>query len=317
MSQVVFANNADSPTSGYTFLVQLKSTLFTGATVATKVRVRFTAGTSAPLVLGDVFIGPATTVPNTSSYTRMLFGGSHSSPSMPIGTTQWTDYLTIAFDGTKDWMVSFYPSSGNAEYLVSATGTHTYQSGTAVNDAGNVSPSGYTNSDILFCVSGIEWINEATVPPTSGSFSFTGEASGVSTARTPAANYGSFAFTGYAAIIGILKNISAALGSFALTGYSAVISAQRIVAAAFASFSVAGQIAGTAVGFVIGAVSGAFAFTGLSVVINKVKIMAADYASYSMSGFSSLFVKLPGEPLLRNVRAKMNQIRQSTARLYR
>lgn len=83
---------------------------------ASLITISVTASPTAALNITGAGIGPATTAPNTSSITRITWGGGNNGVTVPAGTTVTSDQLSYSLDNTVDQMVTIYTTARNVEY---------------------------------------------------------------------------------------------------------------------------------------------------------------------------------------------------------
>jgi hypothetical protein len=80
------------------------------------ITISVTASPTAALNITGAGIGPATTAPNTSSITRITWGGGNNGTTVVAGATATSDQLSYNLDNTVDQMVTLYTTARNVEY---------------------------------------------------------------------------------------------------------------------------------------------------------------------------------------------------------
>jgi Right handed beta helix region len=83
---------------------------------AALITVSVTASPGAALDITSAGIGPATTAPNTSSITRITWGGGNNGTTVPAGTTVTSDQISYNLDNSVDQMVTIFTTARNVEY---------------------------------------------------------------------------------------------------------------------------------------------------------------------------------------------------------
>ncbi len=83
---------------------------------ATLITISVTASASAALNITGAGIGPASTAPDTSSITRITWGGGNNGTTVAAGTTVTSDQISYSLNNTLDQMVTIYTTARNVEY---------------------------------------------------------------------------------------------------------------------------------------------------------------------------------------------------------
>ena len=129
--------------------------------------------------------------------------------------------------------------------------------------------------------------------PATPQFYFTGSGSG---AYSLTADSGSFTLTGTAATLKSARTISAISGSYALTGNAATLSAGKKLPSDSGSFTHIGTAAGLVAGRKITADSGSFVFTGMAATLTYTPVsgaysLAADSGTFTLTGTAASLVR--------------------------
>ncbi len=131
-------------------------------------------------------------------------------------------------------------------------------------------------------------INSYSLTADQGSFTLTGQAAGLTAARTMAAAQGSFALTGQDAGLLFGHLLTAGQGSYSLTGQDASLTATRLLTAAQGSFSLTGQDAGLYVSRALSAGQGSYALSGQDATLTYspagAYTITADAGSFTLTG---------------------------------
>jgi hypothetical protein len=149
-------SSSDSGTRNWRFQIA-HANLTAGATAIT---ITVTAEPGAALNITGAGIGPVTTAPNTSSITRITWGGGNNGVTVPAGTSVTSDQITYALSNSVDQIVTVYTTARNVEYYVRQLGDALWSDFTASDQSqiANVTGDGFaTNGGSI--VSNITSIN--------------------------------------------------------------------------------------------------------------------------------------------------------------
>lgn len=130
--------------------------------------------------------------------------------------------------------------------------------------------------------------NGYTLTAATGSFTETGNATGLRATRMIGATVGTYATTGTAAGLPVARRLTAAAGAVALTGINAGLRAARLIGAATSSYALTGVDAGLirAGAKVILAAAGAFVVAGNAATLRVARRLAAQTSAYGLTGQS-------------------------------
>jgi hypothetical protein len=123
-----------------------------------------------------------------------------------------------------------------------------------------------------------------------GTFSLTGVSAGLLAARKLTAAQGAFTLTGIDASLiysGSTYILTADAGTFALTGNTAVLTAQRKIAAGLGTFTFTGVAASLLASRRMSAELGAFTLTGQAAALLAARLMAAGVGAYTLTGYAA------------------------------
>lgn len=126
-----------------------------------------------------------------------------------------------------------------------------------------------------------------TLGAAQGSYSLSGQATGLRLARRITAAQGSYSLSGQAALLKRSYPLVAAQGSYSLSGQAAVLRLARKISAAQGAYALSGQSAGTVRGLRITAAQGAYSLTGQDVGLSYsggARVLTAAQGSYSLTG---------------------------------
>jgi hypothetical protein len=93
---------------------QISHTQITNSVISLTVTVK--ASSTVALNITGSAIGPVTTAPNTSSMTRVTWGGGNNGTTVAAGTTATSDVITYSLNNSVDQIVSIYTTARNVEY---------------------------------------------------------------------------------------------------------------------------------------------------------------------------------------------------------
>ena len=93
---------------------------------ATEITISVTASPTLALNITGAGIGPAATLPNASSITRITWGGGNNGTTVPAGTTVTSDLITYNLNNTVPQVVTLYSTSRNVAYY-SGNGESLYE----------------------------------------------------------------------------------------------------------------------------------------------------------------------------------------------
>jgi hypothetical protein len=93
---------------------QISHTQITNSVISLTVTVK--ASSTVALNITGSAIGPVTTAPNTSSMTRVTWGGGNNGTTVGAGTTATSDVITYSLNNSVDQIVSIYTTARNVEY---------------------------------------------------------------------------------------------------------------------------------------------------------------------------------------------------------
>ncbi len=124
--------------------------------------------------------------------------------------------------------------------------------------------------------------NSYTLTASSGSFTLSGQAATLTTARKVSCSAGSFALTGNAAGLASSRKVVAAAGTFTLTGNAAGLTLARSLVASAGAFTLTGQDASLEADRLVSASSGTFVLTGSDATLAKV-------GDYTLAGSAGVF----------------------------
>jgi hypothetical protein len=253
---------------------------------------------------------------NSNAYTHRRFNGTSWSngdtvPTLTYGTTSG---VSLVSDGTSVWM-AVIDSSGNVNWIkwVSGTGwVNNSGSGSWTQlEASNSNTRGYltgayspTRSEILWAwtenVSGTYYVkgqvlstsgggtNTYTLTAAAGSYSLSGIAASLTSARTLGAAKGTYALTGLSAAMPVTRVITAAAGSYALAGQSASMLRGRVLPASAGTYTLSGQSAALTSHRTLATSAGVYTLTGepATLTTGKVYTLTAAAGTYSLTGQS-------------------------------
>jgi hypothetical protein len=83
---------------------------------ATLITISVTASATVALNITGAGIGPPNTAPNTSSITRITWGGGNNGATVAAGTTVTSDQIAYTLNNSVDQMVTIYTTARNVEY---------------------------------------------------------------------------------------------------------------------------------------------------------------------------------------------------------
>jgi hypothetical protein len=117
---------------------------FTGS--ATKITITVKASATVALNITGAAIGPAATVPNSSSMTRITWGGGNNGTTVSAGATATSDAITYTLSSSVGQIVSIYTTARNVEYY-SNNNTTLYSDSAAADQSqtANVSADGFSS----------------------------------------------------------------------------------------------------------------------------------------------------------------------------
>lgn len=144
----------------------------------------------------------------------------------------------------------------------------------------------------------------------SGGFTLTGNSAALTAARLLTAATGTFTLTGNAADLiytpsgGYTYTLTAASGSFSLTGNATGLTAARVLAADSGSIVLTGNATGLNRGYPLTAASGAFTLTGNAAVLKADRLLTAASGSFVLTGNAATISQpgVLGAPLLQGIR---------------
>lgn len=102
---------------------------------ATAITITVTAEPGAALNITGAGIGPATTAPNTSSITRITWGGGNNGVTVAAGTSVISDQITYALSNSVDQIITIYTTARNVEYYVRMQGDALWSDFTAADQS--------------------------------------------------------------------------------------------------------------------------------------------------------------------------------------
>jgi len=137
-------SSTDSATRNWRFQVA-HANITAGATAIT---ITVTAESGAALNITGAGIGPVTTAPNTSSITRITWGGGNNGITVPAGTSVTSDQITYSLSNSVDQIVTIYTTARNVEYYVRRIGDALWTDFTASDQSqiANVTGDGFATN---------------------------------------------------------------------------------------------------------------------------------------------------------------------------
>ncbi len=85
---------------------------------AAEITISVTASPTLALNITGAGIGPAATLPNASSITRITWGGGNNGTTVPAGTTVTSDLISYNLNNAAPQVVTLYSTSRNVAYLL-------------------------------------------------------------------------------------------------------------------------------------------------------------------------------------------------------
>lgn len=123
-----------------------------------------------------------------------------------------------------------------------------------------------------------------TLSCTNGSFTLTGQSTGLVCSRNIAATQGTFTLSGQAVSLTAARKIAAGQGSFALTGQDVDLVTSSSLSAEHGSFSLTGQSVALTTARKLLCSAGAFTLTGQAVGLSRGRVLPAGQVSFTLSG---------------------------------
>src|SRR5579862_8939755 len=111
---------------------------------ASIITITVTASATAALNITGSGIGPAATAPNTSSITRITWGGGNNGTTVAAGTSATSDPITYSLSNAVDQIVTIYTTARNVEYYNRLTGDTLWSNFSAPDQSQSASVSGYS-----------------------------------------------------------------------------------------------------------------------------------------------------------------------------
>jgi len=210
-------------------------------------------------------------------YTGANQGGASSFDTSEYYTQNATTSVSRSLTSTTDnsWHVGFNwsdasnPSAGSGTIIRYVYGF--MDSNGAITPAGshslNYTFGGNNNIGLAHAILKPPTSTAYTITAAQGSYTFTGQAATITSARKIAAAFGSFVLTGIDAAFSLGHGIVAAVGLFTLTGQAAIITSARKITAAVGSFTLTGIAASFIRGVRLVAAVGTFGVTMQSIMI--------------------------------------------------
>lgn len=131
-------------------------------------------------------------------------------------------------------------------------------------------------------------VNAYTLTADTGSFALTGQAAGLTVARTIAPAVGAFTLTGQSASLLATRTISVSAGAFTLTGQDAGLLAARLMAPAVGAFALTGPdvafVYAPAGTYVIIADAGSFTLDGQAAILKTSRVLSAQMGEFTLTG---------------------------------
>jgi hypothetical protein len=110
---------------------------------AAEITISVTASPTLALNITGAGIGPAATLPNASSITRITWGGGNNGTTVPAGTTVTSDPIFYTLDNTVAQVVTLYSTSRNIAFY-SGNGESLYELFAASDQSQNATVTGYS-----------------------------------------------------------------------------------------------------------------------------------------------------------------------------
>ena len=220
----------------------------------------------------------------------LLVSSHYIDPAYWTTTTAQTAVMTWISDVATSKGVRYLRLADRANWGTAAAAA---AAGYISNDNIHLSATGY--ADLAAAIAGVLNVSAAAYSLTSaqGSFTLTGQAAGLLTARVLPSSQGSFALSGQAAGLLLGAAVGAGYGAFSMAGQDATLSktgaASFTLTSDYASVSLSGQDAGLLAARALGAGYGGVAFTGQDATLTKTGSysLLADYAPISLAGQSA------------------------------
>lgn len=263
---------ASSPLSSETITVSLGGSAYTtvdifGISGADTTQI-YDANGALPDQVGSSTLH--TDITTTADDTFLISGYRFSSTANPTEGTGWTKISGAHYQLAQYKIVSTAQSALDCDI-----GTGDGNSNAGVADAVVIASAGGGPT--------------YTLTAAAGTYTLTGNASGLIASRVLTAAQASFTLTGIAAGLKAGRVLTAAAATFTLTGIDAVLKASRVITAATGTFTLTGNDATltytpAGVDYTLTAGAGTFTLTGNAAGLVASRVLTADSGSYVLTG---------------------------------